>query len=482
MPGAVKQAHLVKNSNRNGDCMFTQQRKSFTTFVLVATLVASPLLVSTETQGAARGLVRNAAVMPRFEYGFSLVDSFDKIVDLIADNPWKSGVVMTGAAALIVYLACRPVRKKVNTGFGYVGTGLKGTWNGITSACHWMRVQYQMSGIHKFSDDERKALLHELHEEGVGTVAFQKAQTLKELNQATQAVERARERLTKLRSEERLGAGSAKEAVVVAQPSLEQLKDEVSEKRGKAEAENRVVSGSTSSASSSSASSLNSGATRVESREAVDTELLDCKTIAQCVELLKRRVEDKKAKETTYKNLEAQYKEMLNLFFNDGDKKFGVAGDLAKLRDTLNVQIDAALDEWLKSTSGTESNTAKYDLYVKLMKERDEVKGKLAARAEFEEKERGETVPAATSMTSSAAKKPATTDTPTPSTSALGSGSAASSTSAVTETPSVPVGTSGTAAPVAAAAVVSASLATGSSSSNDACVTASAGASSSSSN
>lgn len=129
--------------------MISQRNSRLTHLVFMVLLVAPAFMVSTPAQGmfsraAVRGAGMRRALPNRIQYGFSLVD-------LIADNPWKSGLAAAGVIALITYFYARKkVNKTVITGFRYVG-------DGFSSFGHQVKFQYKKR-VKKYSETELTAL------------------------------------------------------------------------------------------------------------------------------------------------------------------------------------------------------------------------------------------------------------------------------------------------------------------------------------
>lgn len=119
--------------------MISLHNARFTSLALLVSLIAAPFMVPTPALGANRMAVRamqRGMQRKTLEYGFSLVD-------LIADNPWKSGLVAGGVTALLIYLISDTVYNKVNKGFGYVGGGFKKVGEGASWCGHQTKHQWK---------------------------------------------------------------------------------------------------------------------------------------------------------------------------------------------------------------------------------------------------------------------------------------------------------------------------------------------------
>ena len=207
--------------------MIFQRNSRFTNLVFIVLLGAPAFMVPTHTQGAfARAVARNAGmrrVLPnQMIYGFSLVD-------LIADNPFKSGFVATGVIALIAYLASNKVRKPVNAGFSYVGGRF--SWLG-----HQVILQYKMR-VKKYSDQEIQKLNEQSATDEVP--ALQAAKN--NLADATGELNRAREALTRFEQDRPYRESMNKGVLVQRADQQEKQKEEADQKESKQEKAEAVV-------------------------------------------------------------------------------------------------------------------------------------------------------------------------------------------------------------------------------------------------
>lgn len=119
--------------------MISLHSTRFTSLALLVSLIATPFMVPTPALGANRMAVRamqRGMQRKTLEYGFSLVD-------LIADNPWESGLAAGGVIALIAYCASDSVHNGIDKGFAYAGSGFKKVGEGASWCGHQTKHQWK---------------------------------------------------------------------------------------------------------------------------------------------------------------------------------------------------------------------------------------------------------------------------------------------------------------------------------------------------
>lgn len=210
--------------------MISQRNSRFTNLVFMVLLVAPAFMASTPAQGmfsraAVHGAGMRRALPRQMVYGFS-------VVDLIADNPWKSGLAAAGVIALITYLTVGKVRTPVDKGFNYVGNGFSWCWKQV-------KLQWAMRVANYSEQDIRK--LHEKYAADV--VAKQNANNT--LVDANFAVMKARTALTKFENGEAYKELTSKEKVDKQVAQQEKQKEEADQKESKQEKEKQTVAATT---------------------------------------------------------------------------------------------------------------------------------------------------------------------------------------------------------------------------------------------